>query len=167
LLPAEHHSHGWRHACLRVVAVVELAKGAIVLVAGLGLLSFLHRDVQVVVERLVHHLHLNPASRAPQIFIDLAGRITSHDLWLLAIGATVYAVVRGFEGYGLWHDRAWAEWLGAVSGLIYVPFEVAALLRGVTVLRVSTLVINIVVVAVLVDALLERRREQREPKRAS
>jgi len=152
---------------MRAVAVVELAKGAIVLVAGLGLLSFVHRDVQDVVERLVHHLHLNPASRAPHIFIDLAGRITSHDLWLLAIGAAVYAAVRGVEGYGLWHDRAWAAWLGAVSGLIYVPFEVAALLRSVTALKITTLVINLIVVAVLVDALLERRREQREAKRAS
>jgi uncharacterized membrane protein (DUF2068 family) len=167
LLPAEHHSHGWRLACMRAVALVELAKGAIVLVAGLGLLSFVHRDIQVIVERLIHHLHLNPASRAPQIFIDLAGRITSHDLWVLAIGAAVYSAVRGVEGYGLWHDRAWAAWLGAVSGLIYVPFEIAALLRGVTVLKLATLLINIAVVAVLVDALLERRREEREAKRAS
>ena len=162
-----HHSHGWRDACIRAVALVELAKGALVFVAGLGLLSFLHRDVQMVVEQLVHHLHLDPASRAPRIFLDLAGRVTSQDLWLLAIGATVYAMVRFAEGYGLWRERAWAEWLGAVSGLIYVPLEIESLLRGVTPLKIITLTVNVVVVIVLVDALVQRRRRAEESRPAS
>jgi uncharacterized membrane protein (DUF2068 family) len=167
LPPAEQHSHGWLHACVRVVALVELSKGALVLVVGLGLLTFLHKDVQTVAEQLVHHLHLDPASHFPHVFIDLAGRITSRDLWLLSTGAAVYAAVRLAEGYGLWHERAWAEWLGAISGLIYVPFEIAALTRSVTPLKITTLVINIVVVAVLVDALLQRQREREAARRAA
>jgi uncharacterized membrane protein (DUF2068 family) len=122
-----------------------------------GLLSLLHRDVQHVAEQLIHHLHLDPASRVPQIFIDLAGRVTSGDLWLLALGAAIYALVRIVEAYGLWRERIWAEWLGAVSALIYVPFEMHALLKGVTPLRLTTLAINLVVVWVLTAALMQRR----------
>jgi len=143
---------------LRIVAVFEFAKGALVLVAGLGLLAFVHRDIRDVVEELLEHLHLDPASRVPEIFVALAERIASADLWLLAIGATVYAAVRIAEGYGLWLDREWAEWLGAVSGLIYVPFELYALAKGVTPLKLATLGINLLVVAVLSDALWRRRR---------
>ena len=90
--------------------------------------------------------------------LPLAERVASMDLWLLAIGATVYAAVRIAEGYGLWLDREWAEWLGAVSGLIYVPFELYALAKGVTPLKLATLGINLLVVAVLSDALWRRRR---------
>ena len=136
----------------------EFAKGALVLVAGLGLLAFVHRDIRNVVEELLEHLHLDPASRVPEIFVALAERVASMDLWLLAIGATVYAAVRIAEGYGLWLDREWAEWLGAVSGLIYVPFELYALAKGVTPLKLATLGINLLVVAVLSDALWRRRR---------
>ena len=143
---------------MRMVALVELAKGALVLVAGAGLLAFTHRDVQAVVAELIRHLHLNPAARAPQIFIDLAGRVTSADLWLLALGAAAYALVRLAEGYGLWQGRTWAAWLGVASGLIYVPLEVAALLKGVTPLKLTTLAINLAVVAVLADMLWQRRR---------
>jgi uncharacterized membrane protein (DUF2068 family) len=143
---------------MRMVALVELAKGALVLVAGAGLLAFTHRDVQAVVAELIRHLHLNPAARAPQIFIDLAGRITSADLWLLALGAAAYALMRLAEGYGLWQGRTWAAWLGVASGLIYVPLEVAALLKGVTPLKLTTLAINLAVVAVLADMLWQRRR---------
>jgi len=138
--------------------VFEFAKGALVLVAGFGLLAFVHRDIRDVVEELLEHLHLDPASRVPEIFVALAERVASMDLWLLAIGATVYAAVRIAEGYGLWLDREWAEWLGAVSGLIYVPFELYALAKGVTPLKLATLGINLLVVAVLSDALWRRRR---------
>ena len=138
----------------------EFAKGALVLVAGLGLLAFVHRDIRDVVEELLEHLHLDPASRVPEIFVALAERVASMDLWLLAIGATVYAAVRIAEGYGLWLDREWAEWLGAVSGLIYVPFELYALAKGVTPLKLATLGINLLVVAVLSDALWRRRRRR-------
>ena len=131
------------------------------LVAGAGLLSLLHSDVQHVAEQLVQHLHLDPASRAPQIFIDLAGRVTSGDLWLLAIGAATYAIVRIAEAYGLWRERIWAQWLGAVSGLIYVPFELHALTKGITPLKVTTLAINLAVVWVLTAALARRGQRQR------
>jgi uncharacterized membrane protein (DUF2068 family) len=149
---------GWFGAELRFVALIEFAKGALVLIAGAGLLAFAHRGLLDVAEELLLHLHLNPASRIPGIFVALVDRITSYDLWLLATGAAAYAVVRIAEGYGLWHDRAWAEWLGAVSGLVYVPFELYALSKGVTLLKITTLALNVLVLAVLIDALLRRRR---------
>jgi uncharacterized membrane protein (DUF2068 family) len=149
---------GWFGAELRIVAVFELAKGLLVLVAGVGLLAFVHRDIREVAEELLEHLHLDPASRFPAIFVALAERVASIDLWLLAIGAAVYATVRIAEGYGLWNDREWAEWLGAASGLVYVPFEIYALTKGVTLLKVATFGLNLLVVAVLVDALWRRRR---------
>jgi uncharacterized membrane protein (DUF2068 family) len=149
---------GWFRAELRLVALVELAKGVLVIAVGAGLLAYAHRDFQDVAEELLLHLHLNPASRIPGIFVALAARLSSINLWLLALGAATYASVRIAEAYGLWFDRAWAEWLGAVSGLIYVPFELYALSKGVTLLKLATLGLNVLVVAVLVDALLRRRR---------
>ena len=149
---------GWFGAQLRLVAVFELAKGLLALAAGAGLLAFVHHDVRQVVGELLLHLHLDPARHIPGIFVLLAERIASMDLWLLAIGAALYAAVRIAEAYGLWFDREWAEWLGAVSGAIYVPFELYALVKGVTPLRLVTLGVNLLVVAVLSDALWRRRR---------
>jgi uncharacterized membrane protein (DUF2068 family) len=152
---------GWFGAELRVVAVFEFAKGALVLAAGAGLLAFMHRDIRDVVTELLLHLHLNPASRIPGIFVALAERATSMDLWLLALGAALYASVRIAEGYGLWFDREWAQWLGALSGALYVPLELYALREGVTPLKLATLGVNLFVVAVLSDALRRRRRYRR------
>jgi uncharacterized membrane protein (DUF2068 family) len=158
--PARERSsnlHGWFGVQLRAVAVFEMAKGLLVLALGAGMLAFVHHDVGYVITELLLHLHLNPESRIPGIFLTLAQRITATDLWLLALGAVLYACVRIAEGYGLWLDRAWAQWLGALSGAVYVPFELYALSKGVTALKLATLGLNLFVIAVLADALRRRR----------
>jgi uncharacterized membrane protein (DUF2068 family) len=158
--PAERSRNlrGWFGAELRLVALYELAKGLLVLLLGLGLLAFVHRDVQDVAEELLLHLHLNPASHIPGVFLQLVERVASVDMWFLALGAFTYAAIRIAEGYGLWRDRAWAEWLGVASGLIYVPFEIYSLTKGVTALKLATFGLNVLVVAILADALWRRRR---------
>src|SRR5580765_6976102 len=90
---------------LRVVALFEGAKGLLVLAAGFGLLSLVHRDVHELAARLIERMHLNPASRYPRIFIDAADRLTDARLWMLAGMALTYAICRGAEAYGLWRER--------------------------------------------------------------
>lgn len=137
------------HAGLRTIAVFEAAKGLLVLIAGSGLILLAHRDVQALAAQLVSHLHLDPAKRYPRIFLLVSTEATPGRLHLLAAGALVYAVVRFAEGWGLWTARRWAEWLGAVSAAIYIPFEVAALVRRPGLEPLLALAVNAAVVAYL------------------
>ena len=50
------------------------------------------------------------------------------------------------KGYGLWRQRAWAEWLAIISGCIYIPFEVYKVVRRPNELHWAILGINILVV---------------------
>ncbi len=145
---------------LRVVAVFEAFKGAIVLIVGFGLLSFLGRDAEVFAERLVNRLHLDPEHHYPAIFIQAAADLTNTRLWMIAGFAAVYATVRFFETYGLWHGRRWAEWFAALSGGIYIPIEIYELFRHATWLKAAALVINVIVVAYMVWLLTENRRKR-------
>jgi uncharacterized membrane protein (DUF2068 family) len=131
---------------LRSIALFEATKGALVLFAGFGLLSLVHRDVQHFAERLLEHFHLNPAARYPHIFIEAASRLTDTRLLLIAAGAAAYALVRLIEAYGLWYARRWAEWLAALSGGIYIPFELFELYKRFTWLSLGALVVNIAIV---------------------
>ncbi len=146
---------------LRAIAVFEGAKGALVLLAGFGVLLLVHRDLQVAAERVVEHLHLNPASRYPQIFIDLAARTTDSRLWLLAFGAAAYSTVRFIEAYGLWYAKAWAEWFAAAAGAIYIPFEVYKIFHGSGWHAYAAFAANVAIVGVMVYALLQKRRAKR------
>jgi len=142
---------------VRIVAVIEAAKGALVLAAGLGLFALVHRDVQTIAEHVVEHFHLNPASRTPRIFLDLAAKLDDAKLQLLALGASGYALVRFVEAYGLWRTRRWAEWFAVAAGGIYIPIEVYELWRRVTWIRFGLLAINVAIVAYLAAVLWETR----------
>ena len=147
---------------LKAAAIFEALKGLLVILAGLGLLAFIHRDAQAFAERLVLHLHLNPARHYPRIFIEAAGRLTDARIWMFAAGAFAYSALRFAEAYGLWRARAWAEWIGIVSGAIYLPVEVIALVRRPTILKAVLLGLNALLVAYLS---VIRYRQSRELRR--
>jgi uncharacterized membrane protein (DUF2068 family) len=134
---------------IRTIAVFEAAKGLLVLAAGSGLLLQVHRDWQAMADRLVTHLHLNPASHYPRIFLRAVAQATPGRIRLLALGALVYATFRLLEAWGLWRGRHWAEWLGVATGLVYVPFELAALLRHPGMEPLAALLLNLAIVVLL------------------
>lgn len=147
---------------LRAVAVYEAAKGALVLLAGFGVLSLMHRDLQTVAEQLVAHLHLNPAKGYPRIFLEAAANVTNSRLWLLAAFALVYAAIRGIEAYGLWREKRWAEWFAVLSGGFYIPAELYELARGVTWTKMLLLSVNVCIVAYLIYVLRRAKRNRLE-----
>ena len=142
---------------MRLVALLEAGKGALVLLAGLGLLSLINHDVQRVAEHLVRLSHLNPASHYPRIFVEAAGHVTNARLWGLAALAAVYALVRGIEAYGLWHERRWAEWFALVAGGLYIPVEIYELFHHATWLKLTVLVVNAAIVIAMIFALRNSR----------
>lgn len=143
---------------IRIAAVFEAAKGAIVLITGFGLLLFIHKDLHVVSEQIVRHLHLNPARHYPTIFIDIIDHITDPQLLVLALSAFLYAMVRFAEAYGLWYRRQWAEWFGFLTGGMYIPVEIYELVRGVTTIKLMIFIVNVMVVALLGTALRQSRK---------
>lgn len=145
---------------VRAVALFEAAKGALVFLAGFSALSLIHHDAQRLAEQMVAHLHLNPANRYPRIFLDTAAHLTDARLWVLASLAATYGLVRFVEAYGLWRGRRWAEWFAAVSGGIYMPFELYELVGGATWLSLGALLANIFIVGLMINALLREHRAE-------
>ncbi len=143
---------------LRVVALFEGAKGILVLLTGFGLLSLIHGDVHLAAAQLIRHLHLNPASHYPVIFLDAATRVTDFQLWSLAAAALLYAGVRVMEAFGLWMQRPWAEWFGLLTGGMYIPLELYEVIRCATWPRTTILVVNSAIVLYLLTLLLGSRK---------
>jgi uncharacterized membrane protein (DUF2068 family) len=146
---------------LRIVSIFEAAKGLLVLLAGFGVLAYIHKDLHLAAEHLVRHFHLNPASHYPRIFLDLSNHVTDVQLWLLALSALLYATVRFVEAYGLWLQRRWAEWFGLFAGGIYVPIEIFEVMRKVTSPRVTLLIINTAIVVYLSFIIYQSKQKHR------
>jgi uncharacterized membrane protein (DUF2068 family) len=151
----KHTGKGPHSRGLHIVALFEGAKGVLVLVVGFGLLSFIHKDIHEAAVRLVEHVHLNPASHYPRIFLDLMERIHDTQLWGMAVAAAMYSIVRIVEAVGLWLRKSWAEWFAVLTGGMYIPIEIFEVARSVTWPRVTVLIVNVGVVSYLLFVLIK------------
>ncbi|MEI6218831.1 MAG: DUF2127 domain-containing protein [bacterium] len=143
---------------LRGVAVFEASKGIIVLIAGLGVLSLIHHDLQKAAEHLVARLHLIPTKHTARIFIELANDMNDTRLRLLALFAAIYSIIRFIEAYGLWFGQRWAEWFAVISGGVYIPVEIVSLSHGFSWWKIATLALNLLVVGYIGHVLLSSRK---------
>jgi uncharacterized membrane protein (DUF2068 family) len=146
---------------VRTVALIEFAKGMVVALAGLGVFSMRHRDIWGVAESFLEFIHANPYRHYVGVFITLVYRFNDVRLWKIAVVATVYVILRFAEAFGLWYALPWAEWLAIAAGAIYIPFEVADLLRRVTSFRILVFLINVTIVLYLARLRVEASEKRR------
>ena len=138
---------------MRAVALFEAFKGTLALFAACGLFYLIPHDLRHIAVELAGRLHLNPGKRYPSVFIRILEDTSNAHLWLIGSLVLVYALVRFVEAYGLWRARRWAEWLAALSGAIYVPFELYELSRGFSWIKVAALALNLAIVVFMACAL--------------
>jgi len=130
---------------LRAVAIFEAAKGTIVFLLGCGVLHLIHKNLDDIAERVAEVLHVNPEGKLSNLFVSLTSHTTDHTLWVLALGALVYSVVRWIEAYGLWQEREWAQWFELLSVALYLPPELYWLLGRASWLKWGVFVVNLVI----------------------
>ena len=153
-----NHKYG-----LRLVGALEALKGLAVLLLCFALLSLLHQDLTTVVDRLMSLLRINPDSHFADLFYEMADRTTGRGIWTAFTVGLLYSACRFVEGYGLWHQRLWAEWFAVISGAIYLPLEVYTLIAHPHWTKLVVLVINIVVVLYILRVMMEHRKHRCTP----
>jgi uncharacterized membrane protein (DUF2068 family) len=141
-------SHPDHHRGLRTVATIEAAKGVLALLLGFAFVEILRRevDLQEAALNLLYWLHIDPDRRMAHALMRLAERASETHVATVVLLVLLYSSLRFLESYGLWRQRIWAEWLAIISGTIYFPFEIRALIRHPTAFHWAILLINIVVV---------------------
>jgi uncharacterized membrane protein (DUF2068 family) len=152
---------------LRAIAIFEAVKGTAALFAGLGLLGLLHHDLHHWAQMLISHFGLDPGQRYPSVLLHYADLLQDANRRSLALLLAAYVAVRFAEAYGLWFALTWGEWLAALAGAIYVPFEVRHLLHKPSLLGATVLLFNLLMVAFLVWELWKKQRAKSRSQRLS
>ena len=143
------------HPGLHVIALVEMVKGVLALLAASGLELIGPAPLQRWVHALITRFQLNPDHGA---MAWLAQAINPGAVHLAAGVVLIYAVIHMIEGWGLWRAKVWASWLGCVTAALYLPFDIYAFVTHRHWLEAVVVLINIIVVWVLAHDLLVRRR---------
>jgi uncharacterized membrane protein (DUF2068 family) len=147
-----------KRRALRTIAIFEGIKGIAALAAIIGVLDLMHRDVRHLAIDLIGRFGLNPDDRYPSLLLHYADLLPGANVRLMVFLAFGYIFVRLLEAYGLWNDRAWGEWLGALSSGIYIPFEIGHLMHRPSVISAAVLTGNAFVVGFLAFHLWRRRK---------
>jgi len=145
---------------LHTIALFEGVKGFAAIAASLGLLGLVHHSLRQLAFALIGHFHLSPDAHYPKLLLTYAELLDNQNLRSVVLLAWGYAAIRLTEAYGLWKDRAWAEWLAALSGAVYVPLEFDHLLKHPTPINVAVLIGNVAVVMYMALRLSRRRMER-------
>ncbi|MDP3088286.1 MAG: DUF2127 domain-containing protein [Methylotenera sp.] len=144
---------------LRTIAIYQVIKGLAAIIASIGILNMTHQNVRHFTSLLINYFHLDSDAHYFKTLFDYTDLLSNDDLHILVLMACTYAVIRFIEGYGLWRNRIWAEWLAAVSGSIYLPIEISHLLKHASIINIAVLTINVVVVVYMIHRLRCRRIE--------
>lgn len=151
----EIHPAATRRA-LRAIALFEAMKGIAAFAATVGILDLMHHDVRRLAIALIGRLGWDPGAHYPSVLLYYAGLLPHANVPLLVFLALGYIVTRLLEAYGLWNDRVWGEWLGALSGGIYIPFEINHLAHRCSALGATVLAANVCAVGFLTYQLWRR-----------
>ena len=156
------NAQGQRNA-LHAIAAFEATKGAAALAGLIGMLDLLHRDVRAVVMALIGRFGLDPEAHYPSLLLHYADLLPDADVHLLVMLGSAYIALRFVEATGLWLGRAWGEYLGALSGGIYIPFELIHFIHEPSVVNAGVVLLNAVIVAYLARALWQRHQRKAQP----
>lgn len=144
----QHALHLNARRKLRIVAVIDVVKGAAILAIGFGILSAHSHVLENGGVSLLRLLDIDPELGLPRKFLAmLHAADTEHGL--LSLAAAAYAMLRFVEAFGLWGMRGWARWLGIFSAGIYVPFELYYFVRQPSATSAGVMAINLIVLWLL------------------
>ncbi|WP_226858482.1 DUF2127 domain-containing protein [Diaphorobacter aerolatus] len=143
---------------IKAVAVFEALKGLAALLGLLGLLSLLHHDLHRLVVELIGHFGLSPDSRYPHIVVNAVDKLIGTPTHAIVLLGCTYIAIRWVEAWGLWHDKAWGEWFGALSSGIYIPLEVRHIMIDRHWQGVAVLALNVALMLVLLWRIRDRKR---------
>jgi len=141
---------------LRAIALFEAFKGAVALAALLGVIDLMHQDAVALAMSLIGRFGLNPEAHYPSMLLHYANLLPDADMRSLVLLASAYMALRWAEALGLWLGQSWGEYLGALSGGIYVPFELKHFWHAPSLATAVVIALNLAIVAYLCHHLWQR-----------
>ena len=146
---------------LRLIALFRWSKALVLIGAAMGAARLLRPGAEHALAAWAMQL---PIAAQHRFVSEAIGKLTRLDTsrieWIVA-GLLAYAALFTVEGFGLWLEKRWGEWLTVVATTSFIPFEIYELYRRATAVRAAFLAANVAIVIYLIW------RIRRSPERTS
>src|SRR5665213_721586 len=135
---------------LLAIALFKLTKGVLLIIAGIGALKLLHRDVAATVLHWIDILRVDPDNRLIHSLLARVVSVTPKQLAAASVGTFIYAALLLTEGTGLLLRKRWAEYFTIITTAGLIPLEVYEIHRHLTAAKIVVLLLNIAIVIYLI-----------------
>ena len=149
-------THRQHNTWLILIAAFKLAQALLFVAIGVGAMQLVGKDVGDLLSRLADHLRFNPESKLVNFILDRASLLDDRVLRRIGAIVFVYAALDVIEGTGLFLEKVWAEYLTLAITGSFLPWEIFAVFRRVTPIRVGLLAVNAVVFVYLLKLVAAR-----------
>ena len=129
-----------------LIGVFKLLKAILLIVAGIGAIRLLHKDVGETVIHWTRVLRVDPDNRFVHGALTRVFRVTPKQLRELSVGTFIYAGLFATEGVGLLLRKPWAEYFTLVTTSGFIPLEIYELARHFSIAKVVITLINVLIV---------------------
>jgi uncharacterized membrane protein (DUF2068 family) len=143
---------------LFLIGVFKLFKALLLIVAGVGAIRLLHKDLASTAMHWVQVLRVDPDNRYIHGVLVRIFRVTPKQLRELSVGTFIYAGLFLTEGFGLLLRKHWAEYFTIITTGLFIPLEIYELARHFTVTKLVVTVINVLIVWYLVVRVRSRSK---------
>ena len=155
-------AHKKRHnRILLTIALFKLFKASVMIAAGITAIVFRKTNMARLMTHWVNYLRLDPHNRFIDPIIDRLHLLTPQTMEMIAGGTFFYAVMFAVEGFGLYFEKVWAEYLVLIDTAVLLPLEIYEITRKPDVLRIGILVGNALILAYLIYLRIKAHRLKR------
>ena len=144
------NAHRGHNRWLVLIGALKLLKALLFILAGLGALRLLHKDLVDMLTRFIVALHFDTDSHFVSLILEKVALISPHRLREISFFIFCYAALDIIEGTGLVLEKPWAEYLTLILTACFLPWEIFEIIRHLTWVKVVILMLNIAVVIFLV-----------------
>lgn len=103
----------------------------------------------------------NPPEMAIHFLVTNLDFVTHAMIVRVALATAVYAVVESVEATGLLMRKWWAEWLVILVTVSFIPIEIYEIVMRPNVLKIGTLVANIIILLYLLKRVRDNQAHHR------
>lgn len=125
---------------LLLIAVFELVKTVLFLIAAAGMFHLVNRDTQLELRKLLHVFRISGDSHfVAGLLPKAADFIDPHKLSFTGL-LVLYAALHATEGIGLLLKKRWAEYITVIMTGFLIPYEIYILIHHTTHSKIAPLV---------------------------
>ena len=146
-----------REPVLKLIIAYKLGRAGLAALAAVTLAVLLLAGLDAPVREFASRLHEHAVSAlAGSLSSLLMSALEPNHIVVVIVALLLDCGVLVLEGWALWKGHRWGAWLVVGASAVLLPFEVVALAQHPDVARVTLLVMNLAIVAWL----LQRRIRQ-------